>query len=58
MVGYKALNANYSQGSGLTLYNFDMTIHGPTLGLTARFLIPVCDTIFETREAIAPSGGH
>jgi hypothetical protein len=37
MLGYKALNANYSQGSGLTLYNFDMTIHGPILGVTARF---------------------
>jgi len=37
MVGYKALNADYSQGSGLTLYNFDMTIHGPILGVTARF---------------------
>src|SRR5262249_36597062 len=37
MVGYKALNANYSQGSGLSLYNFDMTIHGPILGVTGRF---------------------
>jgi hypothetical protein len=37
MLGYKALNANYSQGSGLTLYNFDMTIHGPIFGITARF---------------------
>jgi hypothetical protein len=37
MLGYKALNANYSQGSDLTLYNFDMTIHGPIFGLTARF---------------------
>ena len=33
MLGYKALNVDYSQGSGLTLYNFDMTIHGPILGL-------------------------
>ena len=37
MVGYKALNANYSQGSGLTLYNYDLTIHGPIFGVTARF---------------------
>jgi hypothetical protein len=37
MLGYKALNADYSRGSGLTLYNFDMTMHGPILGVTARF---------------------
>jgi hypothetical protein len=32
---YKALNVDYSQGN--TLYNFDMTIHGPIFGVTARF---------------------
>ena len=37
MLGYKALNVDYTQGSGLTLYTFDMTIHGPIFGLTARF---------------------
>jgi hypothetical protein len=37
MVGYKALSVDYSQGSGLTLYEFDMTMHGPIFGLTARF---------------------
>jgi len=37
MLGYKALNADYSQGSGLTLYNYDLTIHGPIFGVTARF---------------------
>jgi hypothetical protein len=37
MVGYKALSVDYSQGSGLTLYNFDMTMHGPIFGITARF---------------------
>ena len=37
MLGYKALSVDYSQGSGLTLYNFDMTMHGPIFGLTARF---------------------
>jgi hypothetical protein len=37
MVGYKALSVDYSQGSGLTLYNFDMTMHGPIFGVTARF---------------------
>jgi hypothetical protein len=37
MVGYKALSVDYSQGSGLTLYEFDMTMHGPIFGVTARF---------------------
>ena len=37
MVGYKALNVDYSQGNGNTLYTFDMTLHGPILGVTARF---------------------
>ena len=37
MLGYKALNADYSKGSGLTLYNYDLTIHGPIFGITARF---------------------
>jgi hypothetical protein len=37
MLGYKALSVDYSQGSGLTLYKFDMTMHGPIFGLTARF---------------------
>lgn len=35
--GYKALFVDYSQGSGLTHYEFDMTMHGPIFGLTARF---------------------
>ena len=37
MIGYKALNANYSKGSGLNHYEYDMTIYGPVLGITARF---------------------
>jgi hypothetical protein len=37
MLGYKALSVDYSRGSGLTLYKFDMTMHGPIFGLTARF---------------------
>ncbi len=37
MLVYKALSVDYSRGSGVTLYNFDMTIHGPILGVTARF---------------------
>ena len=37
MIGYKALNVDYSQGSGLTLYEYDMTMYGPIFGITARF---------------------
>ena len=37
MLGYKALSVDYSQGSGLSLYKFDMTMHGPAFGITARF---------------------
>jgi hypothetical protein len=37
MLGYKALSVDYSQGSGLTHYEYDMTMHGPILGVTARF---------------------
>jgi hypothetical protein len=37
MLGYKALSVDYSQGSGLSLYEFDMTMHGPVFGITARF---------------------
>jgi hypothetical protein len=32
MIGYKALSVDYSQGSGLTHYQYDMTMHGPILG--------------------------
>lgn len=37
MLGYRALYADYSKGSGDTLYQFDMLQHGPIAGLTARF---------------------
>ena len=37
MIGYKALNANYSKGSGLDHYEYDITIYGPVVGITARF---------------------
>lgn len=37
MIGYKALSVDYSHGSGLTLYRYDMTMHGPIFGITARF---------------------
>jgi hypothetical protein len=37
MIGYKALHVDFSQGSGLNLYEYNMTMHGPILGLTAQF---------------------
>lgn len=37
MLGYRALHVDYSQGSGLNHYEYDMTMHGPIVGLTARF---------------------
>jgi hypothetical protein len=37
MLGYRALSVDYSQGSGLNHYEYNMTIHGPILGVTARF---------------------
>jgi hypothetical protein len=37
MLGYKALSVDYTQGSGLSRYEFDMTMHGPIFGVTARF---------------------
>jgi hypothetical protein len=37
MVGYKALYVDYSHGSGLTHYEYKMTMHGPILGISARF---------------------
>jgi hypothetical protein len=37
MIGYKALNVDYSQGSGLSHYEYNMTMHGPVMGVTARF---------------------
>jgi hypothetical protein len=37
MIGYKALNVDYSKGAGTTLYEYDMTMYGPIFGITARF---------------------
>jgi hypothetical protein len=37
MVGYKALSVDYSKGSGLNQFVYDMTMHGPIIGVTARF---------------------
>jgi hypothetical protein len=37
MVGYKALSVDYSQGNGVSRYEYDVTMHGPIFGITARF---------------------
>jgi hypothetical protein len=37
MLGYKALFVDYSKGSGATHYEYDTTMHGPIIGVTARF---------------------
>jgi hypothetical protein len=37
MLGYKALFVDFSKGSGLTHYEYDMTMFGPIFGITARF---------------------
>ena len=37
MAGYRALYVDYSKGNDATLYEYKMTMHGPILGLTARF---------------------
>ena len=37
MAGYRALYVDYTKGSGLTHFEYNMTMHGPIIGLTARF---------------------
>ena len=37
ILGYKALYADYSRGSGQGLYQYEITMHGPIIGLSARF---------------------
>jgi len=36
-VGYRALDIDYDQGSGATLFKFDVLMHGPLLGAAFRF---------------------
>ncbi len=36
MIGYKALLVDYSNGTGLTNYEYDMTICGRIIGVTPR----------------------
>lgn len=37
VLGYRALSVDYSQGSGKTLYEYDMVQHGPIFGISAAF---------------------
>jgi hypothetical protein len=37
VVGYRALDVDYEQGSGLRKYEYDVLQHGPLLGLTVKF---------------------
>ena len=39
MAGYRALYVDYTKGSGLTHFEYNMTMHGPIIGLTARATI-------------------
>ncbi len=41
MLGYRALYADYSKGSGDTLYQYDMLQHGPIAGISAQ-MICIC----------------
>jgi hypothetical protein len=34
---YRALDIDYDQGSGATLFKFDVLMHGPLLGAAFRF---------------------
>jgi hypothetical protein len=37
LLGYRALSADYEQGSGRTQYVYDQVMHGPITGLTIGF---------------------
>jgi len=37
MLGYRALFVDYTQGSGRTLYQYNMLQHGPIVGISMRF---------------------
>jgi hypothetical protein len=37
VVGYRALSVDYAQGSGRTLYRYDILQHGPIFGISATF---------------------
>ena len=37
LLGYRALDVDYEQGSGRTKYEYDVLQHGPLTGLTISF---------------------
>lgn len=37
VIGYRALYVDYVQGEGRQRYEFDMLVHGPVVGISARF---------------------
>ena len=37
MLGYRALYVDFEKGGGNTLYRYDILMHGPIVGVTARF---------------------
>lgn len=37
VLGYRALDVDYEQGSGLNKYEYDVLMHGPIVGLTVGF---------------------
>jgi hypothetical protein len=37
LAGYRALSEDYSSGSGLNRFKWDVTMHGPILGFSVRF---------------------
>ncbi|ANY80877.1 hypothetical protein BB934_23780 [Microvirga ossetica] len=37
VIGYRALYVDYVQGEGRQRYEFDMLVHGPIVGISARF---------------------
>jgi hypothetical protein len=37
VLGYRALYADFSRGNGATLYRYDILMHGPVFGVTAKF---------------------
>lgn len=37
LLGYRALSVDYTKGSGLSTYEYDVVMHGPIVGLMAKF---------------------
>jgi len=37
LLGYRALSVDYTKGSGLSTYEYDVVMHGPIVGLAAKF---------------------